>query len=35
MELMKNMKEDIDDEDSALSEDKYDYNVGCPAYTFM
>ena len=34
-EFMKNMKEDIDDEDSNLSEEKYDYNVGRDALTFM
>ena len=34
-EFMKNMKEDIDDEDSNLSEEKYDYNIGRDALTFM
>jgi hypothetical protein len=34
-ELMKNMKEDLEDEDSQLSDKQYDYNLGRDALTFM
>jgi hypothetical protein len=32
---MKNIKEDLYDEDSKISSEKYDYNIGRDVHTFM
>jgi len=32
---MRNIKEDIEGDESKLSDEKYDYNLGRDAYTFL